>query len=133
MNNFNVNHTLLINIRNAVGRKVILHMFIDSKQVFDFVTCEKRPTEQCLATDVSETHEAYTKREINYVNIVRGRDNPAYWLSKAGANEILESLLEMGVNITPVQEWIFRKDNDTYAKESGCSVDCRLRYLALPA
>lgn len=41
---FDISYTLLMDVRNALGREVMLHMFTDSKQVFDVVTSGKRPT-----------------------------------------------------------------------------------------
>jgi len=45
---FDAAYTLLLDVQKALGRKVTLNMFTDSKQVFDIVTRGKRPTERRL-------------------------------------------------------------------------------------
>lgn len=101
---FDISRTLLIDVRNAIRKPILLHMFTDSKQVFDVVTRGKRPTERRLAIYVSAVREAYTKREIGRVGLVRGKDNPADSLSKTVSNNGLAKLLEKSIDKTPVQQ-----------------------------
>lgn len=50
--------SLVADLKNMLEKKVPLHMFIDSKQVFDVVTHGKRPGERRLAIDISVLRDA---------------------------------------------------------------------------
>lgn len=76
-----------------------------------------------MAIDISAAREAYSKRKIDRVGLVRGKDSLAFPLSKVGGKKVLETLLEKGMDTTPEQEWIFRTAADTHAKENSGSVD----------
>lgn len=119
---FDISRTLSIDVSKAIGKPVSLHMFTDSKQVFDVITRGKRPTKRRLAIDICAAREAYSNREIERVGLVRGNDNPADALSKIGSRYGWSDIIEKGVDHTPVQEWIDRTDGRTHAIASAGNV-----------
>lgn len=112
---FDAGFTLVNDIRTALAQFVPLRIFTDSKQVFDVITRGKRPTERRLAIDPTGAREAYERREIDRVGLVRGLENPADSLTKLRGNSKLKQLIETSMDETPVQDWIVRNDNGTQA------------------
>lgn len=120
---FDIVHALLIDVRNAQGRKLKFLMFTDSKQVFDFVKRRMRLIERHSVIGVSVAHEAYIRYKIVRDGLVRSRENLANARSKIGGMKVQETLIENGLDTTHVQEWISCTRNGPHSKESGSCVD----------
>lgn len=112
---FDAGFSIISDIRVTLGSDAPLRFSTDSKQVFDVVTRGKRPTERRPGIEGTTGRDTYECQEIMQVGFIRGVDNHAYSLAKQSGNKALKVILETGVDVTLVQEWIVRKDGDTRA------------------
>lgn len=66
--------------------RIPLHLYMDSKQLFDSITKRRQTTENRLIIDISATHEAYRSFEITQMGLVSTHHNPADGMSKVRDN-----------------------------------------------
>lgn len=100
-------------MENTLGVKLPLHMFTDSKQLFDAMTKGQQTTEKRLMIDISAAREAYRKFDISRVGLVSTLHNPADGLSKIKDNGALRDLIITGRDSCPVQQWIVRDETSS--------------------
>lgn len=96
-------------LERLLGVKIQLHMFTDSKQLFDAMTKGQQTTEKRLMIDIAAAREAYRSFEIAQVGLVSTSHNPADGLSKVADNGALRTLLTEGIDRCPVDQWILRE------------------------
>lgn len=102
-----------------LGKKVTVRIFTDSKQVLDFITHDKRPTEKRLAMNFTSFREAYHRFEIDRVGLVHGEHNPADVLSKLKHDCVFEILFITEVDDTPIEEWIVCTKHNTSSVQTS--------------
>lgn len=90
---FDAKYTLVSDIRKSLAQCAPLQIFIDSKQVFDLITCGKRPTEQRLSIDVTAVRETCRCRKIDFVGLNRCSERPVDFLTKFNGNFKLDAMI----------------------------------------
>ena len=98
-------------------KKIPLHMFTDSLQMFDVITKGSSTTEKRLIIDIASSRQCYNRDEISQVGLVSSENNVADGLTKKTPNDALEKLLYTGYDLNTVREWIVRTPaSSTYGK-----------------
>lgn len=87
---------------------VPLTMLTDSKQLFDVITRASHTTEKRLMIDIAAAREAYNRKEISNVGLVKSANNLADGLTKPGFCMSLDDVLRTSVDRHPVEQWIIR-------------------------
>ena len=105
---FDQSYVIKQTIESFLGRKIPLHVFTDSKSLFDSLTSLNTTTEKRLLIDLSLLRECYERNEIAEVFWIPGDQNPADGLTKKNACKALENLMSTNkVDISP-KAWIER-------------------------
>ena len=99
---------LRLAIPPLVNRDVPLHMYTDSKSLFDTITRRSQTQEKRLLIDLATVRDAYRSKEISNVAWIRSEYNLADPMTKHCSNHFLE-VIDTGVLDHPVEQWIFRK------------------------
>ena len=90
------------------GQRIPVHMYTDSKSLFDTITRRSQNSEKRLLIDLATVRDSYRRKEITDVTWVRSQFNLADSMTKEIKNNILSRVLETGVLNHPVEQWIVR-------------------------
>ena len=105
---FDVSAVIQRTITDFLGKHVPLHLYTDSKSLYDSLTTLNATSEKRLLIDLALLRESYETREIDAVYWIPGTQNPADSLTKWNACGALNSLLEQNIlNVSP-NAWIER-------------------------
>ncbi|KAA8492079.1 Copia protein [Porphyridium purpureum] len=89
---------------HSLKQQVELHLFTDSKCIFDSVTTSRVTTEKRLALDLAVIREAFQRQEIARICWIRGEDNLADALTKVKSNKSLARFLQTGKVLDHVEQ-----------------------------
>ncbi len=124
---FDQTYVIKATLEQFMNRGVPLHIFTDSKSLFDSLTTLNSTTEKRLLIDLSMLRESYEKHEIAEVFWIPGGQNPADALTKTGACDALVKLIQTNkVDITPAA-WIERETPE-WAK-SGTAASAKFAHF----
>lgn len=101
-------YMLKCDLETILKVEIPLHIFTDSKSMFDVLTKPSSTTERRLMIDLRALQEAYKREEISHVGLIGSEHNPADGLTKSKPNHALEDILLNAVDNTPIKQWIFR-------------------------
>ncbi len=105
-----------ITLQNILRRRVSLHLYTDSKCLFDGLTTLNTTTEKRLLIDLNMLRQCYERREIVDVFWMPGDQNPPDGLTKPNACKALRDLVQTNkLNITP-NAWVEREPS-AWARE----------------
>lgn len=93
MDTFGAAYTLRTDIERVLGRKLEVHAYTDSRQLFDAITKEKHTLKKGLSIDIAASRDAYTKFKIDRIGLLRGKSNLADGLTEIGGNGALLKIL----------------------------------------
>lgn len=85
-------------------------MLTDRKSLFDTIVRSPFITEKRLMIDVCAAAEAYQKLKISDVGHIDGKNNSADELTQPKYCAALVDLLQSGVVMHKVNQWVFRHD-----------------------
>ena len=106
---FDVSFLLKHDMDRVLNRLIPLHMFTDSKQMFDVITSARHTTEKRLMIDITAARQSYERFEIHNVGLVPGKSNPADGFTKPNPCNALREILKSGIDETPVSQWVIRR------------------------
>jgi hypothetical protein len=104
---FDAAFTLRHDLSVLMGRHIPIFMFTDSARLFDSITSIKRTTECRLMLDIYAAREAYKKREIDNIALIRSQYNIADAMTKVKGNGALLNALETHKLAHPVVKYVF--------------------------
>lgn len=90
----------------------------DPRKLFDVVTCGRSSQERRLGIDIASARQRYRRYVMSCIGFVRGSDNTADDLKKAGGNGALKRIMETGFDGTPVEKWVVRENGDEGCEKS---------------
>ena len=99
-------------VEEALRSAVPLHLFTDSKSLFDIISKGSRTSEKRIMLDVHAAREGYKAKLISNIGFVRSSHNLADSLTKPNAQASLLSLLQSASHEPVVEQWIFRNFED---------------------
>lgn len=79
-------------------RAVPLHLFTDSKHLFEIIRKCSRTNEKSMVLDVLATRQAYKARQISNLSFVRSEDNLADGLTEKMKQAALLNLIRTGIH-----------------------------------
>lgn len=99
-------------LQPALGKRIPVRMYTDSKSLFDTITKRSQTSEKRLLIDLATVREAYRKKEIDNIAWIRSECNLADGMTKEKRKECLSRVLEKGILDHPVEQWIIRINPD---------------------
>ena len=105
---FDISFTIKKDLERILNIEIPLHMFTDSKQLFDVITKNTFTAEKRLMIDVYSIRNAFNARDITNVGHVKSENNPADPFTKLCSNKCLTGLIENNETNMPVEQWVFR-------------------------
>ena len=88
------------------SRKLPLLLLTDNSGLFNTVTKGRGTTEKRPMIDLESIREAYKRKEIDNIALIRSEFNPADGLTKLNANSALNNLTERGTISHSVEQFI---------------------------
>jgi hypothetical protein len=79
-------------------------MLTDSKSLFDIITTQKRTTGHRLMMDIFAARQAYRRREIDNIGLIRSEFNLADDLAKLRGNGALLQAIQSGRIQHPIED-----------------------------
>ena len=95
-------------LETIYSKRIPLHVFTDSKQVFGTITKASKTTERRLLIDIAASRQAYNRHEISNISPVASEDMIADDLTKTKSSPSWMELLKSGNNVLKVKQWIVR-------------------------
>ena len=95
-------------LQQALNRDVPLHLFTDSKSLFDIISKGSRTREKRVMLDVYAAREGYTSQCISNIGFVRSEYNIADGLTKPKVQAALFNVVNSGKHRPEVEQWIMR-------------------------
>ena len=102
-------------LKDALRQEIPLHLFTDSKSLFDIISKGSRTSEKRIMLDVFAAREGYVSRNISNIGFVRSEHNIADGLTKPKMQASLYSLITTSKHAAVVEQWIIRQHNSTSA------------------
>lgn len=81
-------------------------MLTDSEILFNIITRRRTTTERRLMIDLKATRDAYIRREISNIALIRSYDNPADALSKIKCNSALRKMMDTGRIVHQIVQYV---------------------------
>lgn len=103
---FDFAYTLATDLREMTGLPLPLTMCTDSRSLFDLITKDSTSTERRLMIDISAVRSAYEKAEINTIELVESKENPADAFTKQGKCASLDNIVTTGVDRCKPVQWV---------------------------
>jgi hypothetical protein len=86
-------------------------MLTDSKSLFDIITTQKRTTEHRLMIDIFAARQAYRRREIDNIGLIRSEFNLADDLTKLRGNGAMLRAIQSGRIQHPIEDFVVRPED----------------------
>jgi len=113
----NCAYNLAQEIRQVLSEVAVpLHLFTDSKSLFDVISKGSRTSEKRRMLEIACTREGFARGDISNIGFVRTGDNFADGLTKQMKTHALYRVLEIGMLKLEPEQWIVR---DTPTSESA--------------
>ena len=119
---FDVGSTMNATLRDIFSRRIPMHLYTDSRCLYDSVTGIAATAEKRLLIDLGLLRESFELREIENVFWIPSAQNPADGLTKKSPSPALRNLiLDNKLSLTP-NAWVQRKEEiRTTSKVGGVS------------
>jgi hypothetical protein len=98
--------TLRAELKRLTGKHIPLLMLTDSAGLFDAITRHRQTTEGRLMIDIYAAREAYRKREMDNIALIRSQHNVADALTKVPGNGALLAVLKQHSVDHPVEQYV---------------------------
>ena len=106
---FDVSYTLSQELRLLHPTAAVpVHLFTDSKSLFDIISKGTRTSEKRLMLDIACAREGYRRKDIHNIGFVRSGDNVADGLTKSMQQATLRAVLKSGKLVVNPEQWIIR-------------------------
>jgi len=106
---FDAAYTLAEELRQVIPAAAVpLHLFTDSKSLFDVISKGSKTSEKRLMLDIACTREGFARGDISNIGFIRTRDNLADGLTKPMNQSALQSVLMSGKLRLQPEQWIIR-------------------------
>lgn len=100
---FDVSSTIRLAINDVFGRIVPLHVYTDSRSLFDCLSKVSRTAEKRLLIDLSMLRQSYERREITEAFWIPTKQNPADGFTKPKPCDALHKMLKTNrTELTPM-------------------------------
>jgi hypothetical protein len=106
---FDTAYALKHDIEMIMKQRIPIVILTDSLSLFDVITKASTTAEKRLMIDLSVLKQAYDRREIETIGLVRTAHNPADMLTKIKGSAILDTILSTAQLCHPVEQWVNRR------------------------
>lgn len=107
-------------MKNILGISVPLHIYTDSKSLFDEITKCSHTAEKWLMIDIKAVRNAFKAHAITNIAFVRSENNPADSFTKLTASSALKKVLTTNHCNFPVEKLLHCQFQDEFRdKKSG--------------
>lgn len=105
---FDVAAALSSELKLLLDREVPVHLFTDSKSLFDVISKGSRTSEKRTMLDIAAAREGFRDKVISDIGFVRSSHNIADGLTKSMSQAALQNAVSSGeLNVVP-EQWIVR-------------------------
>lgn len=105
---FDVSASLASELGQVYGRKIPVHLFTDSKSMFDVISKGSRTSEKRTMLDIAAAREGFADKTISDIGFVRSSENLADGLTKSMSQGALRDVVATGTFEVHPEQWIIR-------------------------
>lgn len=114
---FDISSTIRLAFNSMLDKVIPLHVYTDSRSLYDCLTRINQTTEKRLLIDLRMIRQSYERREITEVFWIPTTQNPADAFTKARATSALQQLMDENRLLLTPNSWVERSV-PTWAKSS---------------
>ncbi len=106
---FDVASSLSFDLSTVLMKSIPIHLFTDSKCLFDAISKGSRTSEKRIMIDISAAREGFKDKVISNIGFVRSQNNIADALTKDMKQKALRDALASGKLEINCEQWIIRR------------------------